>query len=382
MTVRKSSRIASLTALMLLLAACGGGGNSTAGEEGDASDDSSTSTTVAESDDGGGGADTLASYLGWDTGDDPEAAEASWREQEAVIQESVRLCMAEEGFDYIPVEPPADSYVVDDRTPEDWAAEQGFGISTWIGNEEQFSGPDVEYVDPNQEIVEAMSESEMTAYYEALHGSEEENAAQQTTEIDPETGEEITYSEGFGGGCYGAAYEAEYGGQNDLYEELGPEMDAMYQRIQADPRILALDVEWSECMVGKGYEYESQNTMYEAVYEDFQARLDAIVGPNGGYVDPFEGWTEDEINAFFEEKSEEEINAFFEAAENQAAPEYDEAALAALQQEERDLAVAAAECQGNWEEVYMEVSAEYESEFIAANQAKLDEIKSSLDGQG
>ena len=44
--------------------------------------------------------------------------------------------------------------------------------------------------------------------------------------------------------------------------------------------------------------------------------------------------------------------------------------------------MAAAECQGDWEEVYTEVSAEYESEFIAANRATLDEIKSSLDGQG
>jgi hypothetical protein len=381
MKVRSSSRIASLTALMLLLAACGGGGNSTAAEDGDTPADSSTASTVAESDDGGGEADTLASYLGWDTGQDPEAAEANYRQQEARIQETIRLCMAEEGFDYIPVEPPADSFVVDDRSPAEWAAEQGFGISTWIGNEEAFSGPDVEYVDPNQEIVEAMSESERNAYYEALWGSEEENAAQQTTEIDPETGDEITYSEGFGAGCSGEAYEAEYGGQDDLYTELGPELDAMYERISADPRILALDVEWSECMSGKGHDYESQQAMYDAVYEDFQARLDAIVGPNGGYVDPFEGWTEDQINAFFEEKSEEEINAFFESAQSEA-PEYDEAALAALQQEERDLAVAAAECQGDWEEVWMEVSAEYESEFIAANQAALDEIKSSLDGQG
>ncbi len=380
MKVRSSFGLASLTALMLLIAACGGGGNSTASDDGETPDDSSTASTAA-SEDGGGDVDTLASYLGWDTGDDPEASEARYREQEARIQEAVRLCMAEEGFEYIPVEPPADSFVVDDRAPEDWAAEQGFGISTWIGNEEQFSGPDVEYVDPNQEIVEAMSESEMTAYYEALYGSEEENAAQQTTEIDPETGEEMIFQEGFGAGCYGESYEAEYGGQDDLYTELGPELDAMYERIQADPRILALDVEWSECMAGKGYEYESQQTMYEAVYEDFQARLDAIVGPNGGYVDPFEGWTEDEINAFFEEKSQEEIDAFFEESQNQA-PEYDQAALEALQQEEIELAVAAAECQGDWEEVYMEVSAEYESEFIAANQAKLDEIKSSLDGQG
>lgn len=386
MSDRLLRRTALVALLMMSLAACSGGGDS---DDGAAPDDEAEPTgeevsgTTAAGDVSEEGEQTLAAYFGWDTGANPEESEAQYREQEARIQESIRLCMAEEGFEYIPMEPPADSFVVDDTTQVDWAAAQGFGITTWVGNEGATTDTTTaeEWVDPNQEIVEAMSESERNAYYEALYGSEEEQQAEMTTEVDPETGEEIQMMSGYGPGCQGEAYQAEYGNQEDLWTELGPELEAMNERIMADPRIVALDTEWSACMADKGYTYESQNAMYEAVYKDFQARLDAIVGPNGGYIDPFEGWTEDEINAFFEEKTEDEINAFYEQAQNQT-PDYDVAALEALQQEEIDLAVAAAECQGDWEEVYMEVSAEYEGEFIAANQAKLDEIKASLDGQG
>lgn len=377
MAPRRALLATSFAVLMAMVAACGSPGSSGPGTV-DATTD--TTPTTVQSEDAGDDPETLADYLGW-SNDDPEAAEAQYREQEARLQEAIRLCMAEEGFDYIPVEQPPGSFAFDDTTPEEWAAEQGFGITTWVGNEDAFAGPEMDWVDPNQEIVEAMSESERNAYYEALHGSEAEQAELSTTQIDPETGEEIMYMEGYGAGCYGEASEAEYGQQTNAYEELAPELEAMYERIQADPRMIELDAEWVECMAEKGHEYESQQAMYDTMYDDFQVRLDAIVGPNGGYVDPFEGWTEEEINAFFEEKTEDEINAFFEQSQNET-PDYDEEALAALQQEEKDLAVAAAQCQSGWDEVYMEVSAQYEAEFIAANQEKLDEIKSSNPGQG
>lgn len=363
-------RLTLLWLLAMVLTGCGGAVDSE-GSQGTTGPGEATGSTEGSGEEG----ETLADFFGWGS-DDPEQATAEMREQEEQIQESIRQCMAEEGFEYIPVKQPEGSFVSVDISAEEYAAKQGFGISTWVGNEEAFTGPEVEFVDPNQELVEAMSEGEREAYYAALYGSEEEQREASTFEIDPETGEEIQMMEGFGVGCQGEASEAVYGGQDDPYVELGPELEAMYERIQADPRIVGLNGEWASCMSGKGYQYESQEQMYEAVYEDFQKRLEEIVGPNGGYVDPFEGWTQDEIEAFFEEKTEEEIEAFFEQAQNQE-PEYDKTALAALQQEEIALAVAAAECQEGFEEVYSEVSAEYEGEFIAANRDKLEEIKAS-----
>jgi hypothetical protein len=240
-----------------------------------------------------------------------------------------------------------------------------------------------EWVDPNQEMIETMSESESQAWYEALYGTEEEQAEDMVTEVDPETGEEYQVSSGYGAGCQGEAYEAEYGEQqatDDLWMELNPEMEAMYERVQADPRIVELDEEWSACMAQAGYEYESMTQMQEAVYQDFQARFEAIVGPNGGYADPFEGWSQDEIDAFFEEKTQEEIDAFFAEAEDASRENVDMEALAALQQEEIDLAVADFECRGDYYEVYQEVSEEYEAEFVEQNREILEQIREAQGG--
>jgi hypothetical protein len=331
--------------------------------------------------------ESLADFFGY-AEEDPEAAEANYREQEVRVQESIRSCMAAAGFEYQPINPPEGSFgFVDEEWDEgEWVREQGFGITTWYGNEEEFTETTVEgeeWTDPNQEMLDAMSEPQREAWYAALYGTEEEQMEDSYTEVDPETGEEYTVMEGHGAGCQGEAYTAEYGEQTeneDLWEELSPAMDAMYQQIQADPRIVELDQEWSTCMGSAGYEYESMNTMHETVHQDFQTRFDAIVGPNGGYTDPFEGWTQEEIDSFFEEKSEEEIEAFFSEAEQTTRDDIDMDALAALQQEEIDLAVADFECRDGYWETYQEVTEDYEADFIAANREILEQIKESQGG--
>jgi hypothetical protein len=368
MALRKSMTL--LLFLAFIVAACGGG---------NAADPETT-------EDSSPGEETLADFFGW-ANDDPEAAEVEFREQEARIQESIRQCMAEAGFEYQPVLPPEGSFgvVQEEFDEEEWVRTQGFGITTWYGNEEEMMGPErgEEWVDPNQETLEAMSESESQAWYEALYGTEEEQMEGATTEIDPETGEEYTVTSGYGAGCSGEAYEAEYGDQRateDLWMELNPEMEAMYERVQADPRIVELDQQWSACMAEAGYQYESMTQMQEAIYDDFYARFEAIVGPDGGYADPFAGWTQEEIDAFFEEKTQEEIDAFFAEAEATSREDVDMEALAALQQEEIDLAVADFECRGDYYEVYQEVSEDYEAEFVEQNREILEQIREAQGG--
>lgn len=47
--------------------------------------------------------------------------------------------MAEEGFDYTPQQQPEDSFTVfGPEDEEEMARTQGFGITTWYGNEEEF----------------------------------------------------------------------------------------------------------------------------------------------------------------------------------------------------------------------------------------------------
>jgi hypothetical protein len=372
------TKLAVIVALMFATAACVGGEGSSEETTSDSSVADDTTTSGVPEDDGG---ETLADFFGY-AEDDQEAAEARYRDEEARVQEAVRVCMVAQGFEYIPVQPPEGAFSFAETSEEEYAAEFGFGISTWVGNEDAFGGPDEEWEDPNQAVVEAMSEGEQEAYYEALYGTPEEQEAEMTVEVDPETGDEIYMQDGFGVGCQGEAYEEVYGSQGDvnaLWEELQPDMDAMYQRIQADPRIADLNGEWSGCMAGKGFDYESQDVMYQTVFEDFQARLDEIVGPDGGYVDPFDGWSEEEIEAFFAEKTQEEIDAFFEEANNTPV-DYDQTALAALQQEEIDLAVAAAQCSAGYYEQYQEVAGDYEAEFIASHRDQLESIRQSQSG--
>lgn len=322
----------------------------------------------------------MADFFGYGN-EDPEAQEAEFREQEARIQEAVRQCMAEAGFEYQPALPPEGSFMVGEEwDEEEYVKTQGFGITTWYGNEELTEGPVVEeeWVDPNQEMLEAMSESEATAWNEALYGTQEEQEASQISRVDPETGEEYFEMTGYGPGCFGEAQEAEYGDMEatqELWTELQPAMDAMYQQVEADPRIVELNEQWAACMAEKGYEYESMTAMQESVYTDFQERFDAIVGPNGGFADPFAGMTQEEIDAFFAEKTQEEIDAFFAAAEEEAQQNVDQEALAALQQEEIDLAVADYECRGDYWETYQEVSEEYEADFVAENREILEQIR-------
>jgi hypothetical protein len=368
------------------LAACGGAG----GAAGDPVDDTTGATDGGESGDtaaptpSGDGGETMAEFFGWEQ-DDPEAAQAEYRDQESRIQESIRRCMAEQGFEYQPVLPPEESFQVWDETDEEERVRtQGFGITTWYGNEEEFGGgPGEEWIDPNQEAVQAMSEGEQQAWNDALYGTQEEQEEDMQSEVDSETGETIYYGEGYGAGCQGEAYEAEYGDVEDtqsLWEEIQPAMDAMYQQVEADPRVVEANEAWAACMADAGYEVATRNDMWDSVYSDFQARFDAIVGPNGGYVDPFDGWTEDEINAFFEEKTQEEIDAFFEEAESTRRTDIDDEALAALQQEEIDMAVADWECAADMNDLYTEVSAEYEADFVAANRPVLEQIREAQGG--
>ena len=367
-----------LVLLALVVAACGGTASvdpteSSVADSVGASevvDEPPTDSTVTEPSEDE--PETLAEYLGYDF-NDPEAAAARAMEDERSVEELIARCMAQEGFEYIPAVRPADSarFAFDQ---EEYAREQGFGITTWYGREERFFAEDQDdWEDPNRALVESLTDSEREAYYEVLHGPADESAF---AEIDPEAGEEAVLDDPFGGGCRGQAYEEVYGAQTEIWEKLGPELEELWQRVQADPRFEEADRQWVVCMADRGYSYDGIDSLYEEVFEDFQRRLDEITGGGGGFADPFDGWTEEEIEAFFEERSDAEIEDFFAQASRQEMDEIDQDALAALQQEEIDLAVVAFECQQPLMDTYEELQREYEGRFVRENRDVLDEIGS------
>ena len=369
-----------VAALAMTLAACGG----------DPTADPVETTIREASEDGGGDAtavtqpttiaataapeagteeepETLADYLGFDF-DDPDAAAAQSMEFERRTEELIARCMAEEGFAYVPAVRPmsASSFMFDE---ESFAREQGFGITTWYGQESPFESTDDGWIDPNRSIVDALSDSERDAYYRVLYGSslgDSDAAGPAVDDPDPNP---------FGEGCQGKAFEAVYGALEEVWRKLGPKFDELSARMDADPRFQEANRGWAECMADRGYRYDSAETLYEEVYDDFGQRLEETVGAGRGYSDPFEGLTEEEIEAFMAERSDEEIDDFFTQARQQQTDDVDEEALAALQQEERDLAVANFECGEALTAVTEEIWKEYEQRFVEENREVLEQLR-------
>ena len=319
---------------------------------------------------------SIASIMGAPTGEGVD-----WQDQERQVQEAIAACMREEGWEYIPVEYPDAGT---EWTPEDELAqyqEQGFGIAWWTLNQgtEMENDPYADWVDPNQEYVESLSESEMTAYYESLYGTQEEQDAQMVTETDPETGEEYQTSYGYGTGCQGEAYQVVNGDDptqtKGYWEAVQVYYDELQERTSADPRIVELDQKWSACMKDKGFEYESQNDLWGTVYEELQARHDEIVGTDA-YEDPFEGWTEEEINDFFENTPQDEIDELLNAPLDLTDDQREQ--LEILLADEIEIAVAQFDCSKDYNVKVGDIYKEIEEQYALEHEDELRELAASL----
>lgn len=323
---------------------------------------------------------SIASLTGQDTG----WSEEEYRDQETQVQELVATCMIEQGWEYIPVEYPDAMYEYNPEDELERLQREGFGIAYWTlnqGNDEAMGNdPFADWVDPNQAIMEAMEEDEVTAYQESLWGTQEEQEAAATVEVDPETGEEMWTMTGWGPGCQGEAQEQVYGaqqsqGDEDYWNAVSGFYDDLQVRVEADPRMKALNDGWVACMAEAGYDYESPNAIWESVYADLQARHDEIVGPDF-YADPMEGWTEDEIAAFWETATEDEINDLFNYSRD--ITDDQRAALEDLLADEIEISVAQWQCSEPMQEESMDLYQQIEEEFALEHRAELEEIAASF----
>ena len=137
-------------------------------------------------------------------------------------------------------------------------------------------------MDPNAEIVESLSESEGDAYYEVLYGVDPFGESDGSGEIE-------AIGDLWGGGCNGEAYGEVFGAMNQVFTELGPQLEELNQRVEADPRFREAEEAWAGCMAERGFPYDSQETMFEQVNEEFSRRLEEIVGAENVAFDPFAG---------------------------------------------------------------------------------------------
>ena len=397
MTNKYMKIIATVLVLMLAASACGGTGATENPDELDGAqpttDTAATTTTESEDTDNQESAEpepgdepqTLQDYLGGlSFGADPAESAAYFNQQEQRVQELVAACMANEGFEYISATQPInDTFFGGGDSGLEFADEFGFGISTTFG-ETDSPFVDEAWVDPNDAIVTELSDSERTAYYEALYGFDpqfEESgfassdvAGTVPNEDEPSLEREETL------GCRDEANEEVYAFEatTTLLQQL--DIESLQAQVEADPRGAEIFMDWSDCMAQNGYNYETPEALYETVFQEFSDRLTEIVGSQGGFVDPFEGMSEEEVSEFFNSKSEAEIEDFFAQQEQQAQQNVDQEALTALQDEERGLAVSNAECSESMNEQLQDIYLEYEAIFVAENRAALEAFRAEREG--
>jgi len=265
------------------------------------------------------------------------------------VEEMVAECMSEQGFDYTPMDPTTQggmSFSSDDLDVDwgsrEFAEQYGYGITTDPWAEVQDTQPEPEeWIDPNQDYIESMSESEQQAYFEALHGNQE-------APEDPEGEYEYDWEQS---GCYGKAQHEVYeiGMDDPAITSLEDEMNSLWERTQQDPRVTKATTSWINCMGDAGY------TGLAAV-EDAQNQISEK--SNAIYE-----------NAYPSEMGEEMSEEDFAAIEARIQDE-----LAGIKEEEIATAVADFDCRDEigFDDTMQEVSFELEQEFVDAHREELE----------
>ncbi|SFP67815.1 hypothetical protein SAMN05660464_3892 [Geodermatophilus dictyosporus] len=317
--------LSAVAALALLLSGC-------AGSDGDAGGTAEGAERVSP----------LSEYLDAVYGGElsPEEQERQFAEEQARIEELVAQCMQDQGFEYTPntasgtfVSGGESEWEPDDR---DWVAQYGYGAVTSPFTEEPV--PEEEFVDPNADYVASLSESEQTAFYEALHGpvpDEDELAEDGSYEYDWTTA-----------GCQGAAQHEVAGedpSQSEEFEPLFEAIDELYTSTASWPGMAELDGEWAACMDAAGHgghatQMDAQNSVYEEMNEIYESV----------------GTSEDGVPT----------------------GEPDQAALDALAEREVELALADLDCREevDYRDRSAEITREVEQQFIDDHQAELDAL--------
>ena len=170
-------------------------------------------------------------------------------------------CMADAGFEYTPIDSETFRDAMDAQgtvpglSDEEFVAQYGYGITTLPPTS------DFRFGEENQAIFDDLSSEDQVAYGRTLVG---ENT--QATYVNMLEAEDFLPA----GGCTETAIKEVY-----TEEQLSPSFfnpfDAL---VEQDPRMIAAQQAWSECMADAGYDYEMQGDPED----EFVERLDAITG--------------------------------------------------------------------------------------------------------
>ncbi len=299
----------------------------------------------------------------------------------AEMEDLVAECMAEQGFEYTPVD--YSSLEIDLSAGLDlqvgsaeFAEQYGYGITT-----DPFTSGTDEITDPNEEYVAAMSDAERDAYLTALYGEAYTGgpveAGGEASDGEEADGDEAGTDDGTDGealedydwraaGCTGRAQHEVIatGIEDDTFAALQDEMVQMMADAEADPRLAQANRDWSACMLGAGFDGLAKVGDGEAaIAAEVGAARAEVYGTAGGSAtlptDPGaaarealrRGLTEPSLEAALDE------------------------AVAAITPREIEMAVADAGCRAEtgYDDVRRSVDTQYQLAFLAEH---ADEIQS------
>ena len=285
-----------------------------------------------------------------------ESREAALRDSEMQAQELIRLCMADQGFEYVPFVSaaggPRGGAYTDAASQQEFVEQYGFGISAAILSPQEV--PDASVggsSDPNDLIFESLSPDEQHEYSLALNGEllqfDESMTEGRDDLLDPE---KVS-------GCVASAYressvEEETALTDAFLDQFGDSLSGTLTQARLDPRMVEIEQVWTSCMKSSGYDFRQPDDARAFILrrlEEVGAVADLYVDSDGGVSYATNDIGQDE--------------ALQTAVANVAA-------------EEVELAQLSAECEAIAGEQYRLVYEEYEAAFVQEYREDLERFGS------
>nr|WP_314842825.1 hypothetical protein [uncultured Microbacterium sp.] len=299
----------------------------------------------------------LNEYLSAAYGGDlsPEEQQKQFEEQQRQQEELMAECMADEGFEYTPNTANGGAVFSGDDVewePEkkEWVEKYGYGIVNSPYSESMGEEQTDQYVDPNQEYVESLSESEQTAFYETAYGVPPE---------EDELGEDGSYEYNWeDAGCQGWAQhelQGEDPWQSDEFADLRDRMTELWTSTQEAPEFKELNAKWVACMDDGGQPgFAAQMDAQQSISDEQTAIFDAAYGDGSTEIDT-------------------ESPDFVEPSES---PE-----MKALGEREIEIALVDLDCRTktSYTEEALKIQFDLEERFIADNKAELEAFKAAAE---
>jgi len=242
-----------------------------------------------------------------------EQDEEFYAAQAKEVEELVASCMNDQGFEYIPVDQTqytSFDWDPNERETEEWVAANGYGVNLTEEQQEEQNAEFEDFTDPNDDYRASLSESESTAYWEALYGPQPTE-----DELNEDGSYEYTWENG---GCYGVSQHEVSGDQAYDQDEFKPIFDAMgklYEDQSKDPRMKELNAKWASCMADAGYDdFKEQFDAAQSIYDQQNEFWDNNTDGSSPTAEQTAEWREVELDtAMADWKCKQETNYTQEA---------------------------------------------------------------------